>query len=90
MYAGDVDKDLRDILGDEFMDSFGQHARDKRDAPQAEPGTPVEESDAPSSEGFAGSCDSDDSELPQPEELKKSAISSGTSCSMLVDRLKKQ
>ena len=41
-YAGDVDKDLRDILGDEFMYSFGQHARDKCDAPQAEPGTPAE------------------------------------------------
>ena len=85
-YAGDVDKDLRDILGDEFTDSFGQHARDRRDAPQAKPGTPTEESDAPSSEGFANSCDSDGSPFPQPEELKKSAISSETSCSMLVDR----
>ena len=88
-YAGDVDKDLRDILGDEFMDGFGQHARDKRDVPQAEPGTPAQESDAPSSEGFASSCDSDDSPLPQPEEPEKSAISSGTSCSILVGRLNK-
>jgi hypothetical protein len=35
-YAGDADKDLREILGDEFMDSFGPHACDKHDAPQAE------------------------------------------------------
>ena len=35
-YAGDVDKDLRDILGDEFMDSFGPHAQDDCDAPQDE------------------------------------------------------
>ena len=88
-YAGDVDKDLRDILGDEFMDSFGPQSRSAHDAPQAEPRTPAEESDALSSEGFASSCDSDDAPFPQHEELKKSAISSGTSCSMLVDRLNK-
>ena len=91
-YAGDVDKDLRDILGDEleFMDSFGPHACDKHDAPQTKPSTPAEESDALSSEGFASSCDSDDAPYPQHEELRKSAISSGTSCSMLVDRLKQK
>ena len=83
--AEDVDKDLRNILGDEFMDSFGPQAQDNCDAPQAEPGTPAEESDAQPFEGFDGSCDSDDS----TELLKKSAISSGTSCSMLVDRLNK-
>ena len=90
-YAGDVnDKELRDILGDEFMDSCGLHPRDKRNAPPAEPGTPAEqESDAPSSEGFASSCDSDESPFPQDEGMKKSAISSGTSCSMLVNRLNK-
>ena len=69
--------------------SVGQHARDERDAPQAEPGTPAEESDGPSSEGFANSCDSDDSPSPQPVGLKKSAIFSETSCSMLVNRLNK-
>ena len=88
-YAGDVDKDLRDILGDEFMDSFGPHARDMRDAPQAELGTPAEESDAMSSGGFASSFDSDEIPLLRDEGMKKSAISSGTSCSMLVDRLNK-
>ena len=88
-YAGDVDKDLRDILGDEFMDSFGPHARDMRDAPQVEPGTPAEESDAMSSGGFASSFDSDEVPLLRDEGMKKSAISSGTSCSMLVDRLNK-
>ena len=88
-YAGDVDKDLRDILGDEFMDSFGPHARDMRDAPQVEPGTPAEESDAMSSGGFASSFDSDEIPLLRDEGMKKSAISSGTSCSMLVDRLNK-
>ena len=88
-YAGDVDKDLRDILGDEFMDSFGPHARDMRDAPQVELGTPAEESDAMSSGGFASSFDSDEVPLLRDEGMKKSAISSGTSCSMLVDRLNK-
>ena len=88
-YAGDVDKDLREILGDEFMNSFGPQSRSAHDAPQAEPGTPAGEFDALSSEGFASSCDSDEASYPQPEELKKSAISSGTSCSMLVDRLNK-
>ena len=88
-YAGDVNEDLRDILGDEFMDDLGPQAQDCRNAPQVEPGTPAEESDAPSSEGFVSSCDSDGSPFPQPEEMKKSAISSGTSCSMLVDRLTK-
>ena len=83
--AEDVEKDLRNILGDEFMDSFGPQAQDNCDAPQAGPGTPAEESDAQPFEGFDGSCDSDDS----TELLKKSAISSGTSCSMLVDRLNK-
>ena len=64
-YAGDVDKELREILGDEFIDSFGPHACDGHDATQAKPGTPAEESDASLSEGFASSCDSDDAQYPQ-------------------------
>ena len=89
-YAGDVDKDLRDILGDEFMDSFGPQSHDKREAPQAEPGTPAKESDAMSSDGDHSSCDSDEFHpFPHAEEMRKSAISGGTSCSMLVNRLNK-
>ena len=88
-YAVDVNIDLREILGDEFMDDIDNAAQASCGAPHVEPGTPAEESDAMSSEGFGGSCDSDDFPFPQPEELKKSAISGLTSCSMLVDRLNK-
>ena len=89
-HAGDVNRDLRDILGDEFMNNLGDDSQSNCDAPQAEPGAAADGSDAMPSDGFANSFDSDGCVLPpSEEELKKSAISSGTSCSMLVDRLNK-
>ena len=88
-HAGDVNRDLRDILGDEFMNNLGDDSQSNCEAPQAEPGAAADGSDAMPSDGFANSFDSDGVLPPSEEELKKSAISSGTSCSMLVDRLNK-